>query len=83
MPPSFPIFRFTALSAALIGVGYVLLQTTVPNEEDVYKRLSPADRKRVDDARSRRAAQEAEIRAKVFAKEPLDPDAFKPKTDKK
>jgi len=44
----------------------------------MYKKLSPADRKRVDQARALREAQEAEIRAKVFAKQPLDPDAYKP-----
>ncbi|KAJ7172656.1 hypothetical protein C8R46DRAFT_159776 [Mycena filopes] len=78
MSPAFPIMRFTALTAGLLGVGFLLLKTTVASEEEAYKRLSPSDRKRVDDARALRAAQEAEIRAKVFAKERLDPDAFKP-----
>jgi len=62
----------------VLGVGYILLKTTVASEEEAYKRLSPADRKRVDEARAVREAQEAEIRARVFAKKPLDPDAFKP-----
>ncbi|KAJ6546505.1 hypothetical protein DFH09DRAFT_1321054 [Mycena vulgaris] len=68
MSPAFPVVRFTALTTALVGLGYLLLKTTVANEEEAYKRLSPGDRKRVDEARALRAAQEAEIRARVFAK---------------
>ncbi|KAJ7098091.1 hypothetical protein B0H15DRAFT_945613 [Mycena belliarum] len=68
MSPSFPVVRFTALTTALVGVGYLLLKTTSANEEEAYKRLSPADRKRVDEARALRTVQEAEIRAKVFNK---------------
>ncbi|KAJ7046602.1 hypothetical protein C8F04DRAFT_1247686 [Mycena alexandri] len=68
MSPAFPIMRFTALTAGLLGVGFLLLKTTVASEEEAYNRLSPGDRKRVDQARALRAAQEAEIRAKVFAK---------------
>ncbi|KAJ7285668.1 hypothetical protein C8J57DRAFT_1285504 [Mycena rebaudengoi] len=78
MSPQFPILRFTALTTALLGVGFVLLKTTAASEEDAYNRLSPADRKRVDEARAQRLAQEAEIRAQVFAKKRLDTDAVKP-----
>ncbi|KAJ7780649.1 hypothetical protein DFH07DRAFT_1055653 [Mycena maculata] len=70
MSPAFPVMRFTALTTALVGVGYLLLKTTVPSEEEAYNRLSPADRKRVDEACAIRAAQEAEIRRRVFAKAP-------------
>ncbi|KAJ7685015.1 hypothetical protein DFH06DRAFT_1157142 [Mycena polygramma] len=79
MSPAFPIMRFTALTTALLGVGFLLLKTTSGNEEEAYKRLSPVERQRVDEARAFRAAQEADIRAKVFAKQPLNPDDFKPK----
>ncbi|KAJ7219109.1 hypothetical protein GGX14DRAFT_434656, partial [Mycena pura] len=68
MSPAFPVMRFTALSAALVGVGYLLFKATVPSEEEAYKSLSPTERRRVDEARAHRAAQEAEIRAKVFAR---------------
>ncbi|KAJ6623455.1 hypothetical protein B0H10DRAFT_2213499 [Mycena sp. CBHHK59/15] len=78
MSPAFPILRFTALSAGLLGVGYLLLKTTAANEEEAYKRLSPDARRRVDEARALREAQEAEIRARVFAKKPLDPESVKP-----
>ncbi|KAJ7470582.1 hypothetical protein FB451DRAFT_1254183 [Mycena latifolia] len=68
MSPAFPIVRFTALTTALVGVGYLLLKTTAMSEEEAYKRLSPGNKKRVDEARALRAAQEAEIRERVFAK---------------
>ncbi|KAJ7090049.1 hypothetical protein C8R43DRAFT_1050483 [Mycena crocata] len=78
MSPAFPVMRFTALTAALLGVGYLLLKTTTANEQEAYNRLSPVARQRVDEARVFREAQEAEIRRKVFAKERLNPDDFKP-----
>ncbi|KAJ7940818.1 hypothetical protein B0H13DRAFT_32283 [Mycena leptocephala] len=72
MSPAFPVMRFTALTGALLGVGFVLLKATTAaaagNEEEAYKRLSPVERQRIDEARALRTAQEAEIRAKVFAK---------------
>ncbi|KAJ7694188.1 hypothetical protein B0H17DRAFT_1058111 [Mycena rosella] len=82
MSPAFPVVRFTALTTALVGLGYLLLKTTAANaanEEALYQKLSPGDRKRVDEARALRVTQEAEIRRKVFAKEPLNPDDYKPK----
>jgi len=82
MSPAFPVMRFTALTAGLLGVGFLLLQATASatakNEEEAYKRLTPIERQRVDAARALRVAQEAEIREKVFAKKPIDPDAYKP-----
>ncbi|KAK7015010.1 hypothetical protein R3P38DRAFT_2998941 [Favolaschia claudopus] len=67
----------------VFGVGYLLLQATVTatakNEEEAYKRLTPFERQRVDAARALRAAQEQEIREKVFAKKPINPDDYKPK----
>ncbi|KAJ7343652.1 hypothetical protein DFH08DRAFT_962721 [Mycena albidolilacea] len=82
MSPAFPVMRFTALTGGLLGIGYLLLQATVSatakNEEEAYKRLTPFERQRVDAARAHRLAQEAEIREKVFARKPINPDDYKP-----
>ncbi|KAF9065294.1 hypothetical protein BDP27DRAFT_1332215 [Rhodocollybia butyracea] len=83
----FPWARFTGLTIAFTGFGYLLMKTTVPTEEELYNRMAPDIRKKVDAARALRLAREAEMKAQVDAQNtassaPLnntvDPDSIKP-----
>ncbi|KAK7466946.1 hypothetical protein VKT23_004010 [Stygiomarasmius scandens] len=77
----FPWVRFTGLAAGLMGFGYLLMKATVPTEEELYNRMAPDIRKKVDAARELRLAREAEMKKQEQAQLPkndTDPDTLKP-----
>ncbi|THU99341.1 hypothetical protein K435DRAFT_837698 [Dendrothele bispora CBS 962.96] len=73
---------FTGLAAGLMGFGYLLMKATVPSEEELYNRMAPDIRKKVDAARELRLAREAELKKQEEAQTPnnntVDPDTIKP-----
>ncbi|KAF9009383.1 hypothetical protein BDQ17DRAFT_1347999 [Cyathus striatus] len=62
MSGGFPWFRFTLASSAFVGVGYALMKATTPTEEELYNRMAPDIRRKVDAARALRNAREAETK---------------------
>ncbi|KAJ3883754.1 hypothetical protein F5051DRAFT_457354 [Lentinula edodes] len=64
------------------GFGYLLMKATVPTEEELYNRMAPDIRKKVDAARALRLAREAEMKQQVAVQAPpttlVDPDTIKP-----
>ncbi|KAF5391460.1 hypothetical protein D9757_002055 [Collybiopsis confluens] len=77
---NFPWARFTGTSVILMGIGYALMKASVPTEEELYNRMAPDLRRKVDAAKALREAREAELGQQVVAqtKEDVDPDAIKP-----
>ncbi|KIK59707.1 hypothetical protein GYMLUDRAFT_44142 [Collybiopsis luxurians FD-317 M1] len=78
----FPWVRFTGAAITLTGLGYTLMKATVPNEE-LYNRMSPDIRKKVDAARTLRETREAEMKQQVVAQtlstdKDVNPDSIKP-----
>ncbi|ESK93021.1 hypothetical protein Moror_8924 [Moniliophthora roreri MCA 2997] len=76
----FPWIRFTGVAIGLTGVGYFVMKATVPTEEELYNRMSPDIRKKVDAARALREAKEEEMKKQVTAQvsQNVDPDTLKP-----
>ncbi|GJE86882.1 CBP4 domain-containing protein [Phanerochaete sordida] len=74
---NFPWLRLTFVSAAFIGVGYAIMKSTTPTEEEVYNRMSPDLRKKVDAIRAARLEREQAVQQQVQA-QLNDPDASKP-----
>ncbi|KAJ3811540.1 hypothetical protein F5876DRAFT_39439 [Lentinula aff. lateritia] len=64
----------------LTGFGYLLMKATVPTEEELYNRMAPDIRKKVDAARALRLAREAEMKQQVAVQVIIifDPDTIKP-----
>ncbi|KIP04749.1 hypothetical protein PHLGIDRAFT_75386 [Phlebiopsis gigantea 11061_1 CR5-6] len=77
---SFPWFKMTFWSAGIIGMGYVIMRTTTPTEEQVYNAMSPDLRRQVDTIRAARIAREQATQQQTNAqvRGPLYPDAQKP-----
>ncbi|KAF9050641.1 hypothetical protein BDZ89DRAFT_586299 [Hymenopellis radicata] len=79
--PPFPWVKMTLTSIGLIGLGYGLMKTTVPTEEELYSRMAPDLQRRVDARRAARLAMEKEAMQQGKAQthdEEQDPDSQKP-----
>ncbi|KAJ3742135.1 hypothetical protein DFH05DRAFT_284943 [Lentinula detonsa] len=63
----FPWLRFAGAAITFTGLGYMLMKATVPTEEELYNRMAPDIRKKVDAARALRLAREAEMKQQVAA----------------
>ncbi|KAJ3937022.1 MAG: hypothetical protein NXY57DRAFT_8788 [Lentinula lateritia] len=78
----FPWLRFAGAAITFTGFGYLLMKATVPTEEELYNRMAPDIRKKVDAARALRLAREAEMKQQVAVQAPpttlVDPDTIKP-----
>ncbi|KAJ3785231.1 hypothetical protein GGU10DRAFT_355559 [Lentinula aff. detonsa] len=78
----FPWLRFAGAAITFTGLGYMLMKATVPTEEELYNRMAPDIRKKVDAARALRLAREAEMKQQVAAQAPptnvVDSDSIKP-----
>ncbi|KAG7092286.1 hypothetical protein E1B28_008648 [Marasmius oreades] len=77
----FPWLRFTGVAIGLTGFGYLFMKATVPTEEQLYNRMAPDIRKKVDAARVLREARENEVKKQAEAQTPaqdVDPDQLKP-----
>lgn len=73
----FPWGRFALAATGLIGVGYILMRTTVPTPEQTYAAMSPDLRRQVDANRNARIAREEATKRQLNAQ--LDDlDATKP-----
>lgn len=68
-----PWGKFSLLTAALVGFGWVLMRSTVPTEEQTYNAFAPDLKRRVD---ARRAANADEKKSKLVTLQ--DPDPKKP-----
>ncbi|KAH9952196.1 hypothetical protein B0H21DRAFT_716136 [Amylocystis lapponica] len=77
MSGGFPWLKMTAVSAGLIGLGYVLMHTTVPTPEQTYAAMAPDLRRKVDANRAARLAMEDATKRQVTA-QLNDPDSQKP-----
>lgn len=51
--------------AGSIGLGYVLMRTTTPTEEELYNRMAPDLRRKVDVLRAQRERSEAAARGEA------------------
>lgn len=63
-------------AAPVMGLGYLLMNATVPTPEQTYAAMSPDLRRKVDANRAARLAQEQTIKRQIDAQS--DPDAGKP-----
>jgi len=63
----FPWGRFAIFGTGLVGMGYALMKATTPTEEELYNRLAPDLKRKVDASRAARLAQENEIKKQVQA----------------
>ncbi|KZV91089.1 hypothetical protein EXIGLDRAFT_770254 [Exidia glandulosa HHB12029] len=71
--------KFALITAGSIGLGYVLMRTTTPTEEELYNRMAPDIRRKVDAMRAQRARTEAAARGEVSDAEVMQkPDPEKP-----
>jgi len=76
---SMPWFRVTALFAGFIGTGYVIMKVVTPTPEQLYEKMSPEIRRKVDATRARRLAAENAVRQQTVAQnQTTDPDLQKP-----
>jgi len=78
MSGSFPWLRFTATAIGLMGLGYGLMKSTVPSEEETYNAMAPDLRRKVDANRAARFAREEAMRRQAMAQNHPDADAAKP-----
>ncbi|KAJ4488166.1 hypothetical protein J3R30DRAFT_3400731 [Lentinula aciculospora] len=73
---------FAGAAITFTGFGYLLMRATVPTEEELYNRMAPDIRKKVDAARALRLAREEEMKQQLAAQAPptnvVDPDSLKP-----
>ncbi|KIY64137.1 hypothetical protein CYLTODRAFT_425496 [Cylindrobasidium torrendii FP15055 ss-10] len=78
--PPFPWGKVIFTFAGCIGLGYALMKTTVPTEEELYNRMAPDIQRKVDAARALRLAQLNQTQKQVDAQRAPegDPDAQKP-----
>ncbi|KAJ3726199.1 hypothetical protein C8R42DRAFT_774139 [Lentinula raphanica] len=78
----FPWLRFAGAAITFTGLGYMLMKATVPTEEELYNRMAPDIRKKVDEAKALRLAREAKMKQQVAAQVPstnvVDPDSLNP-----
>ncbi|KAH7103827.1 hypothetical protein BKA62DRAFT_694788 [Auriculariales sp. MPI-PUGE-AT-0066] len=65
MSSGVPWGKFAAVMGACVGVGYVLMRTTVPTDDELYRRMAPDIRRKVDAARAQRLRDEAAARGEV------------------
>ncbi|KAJ3891381.1 hypothetical protein GG344DRAFT_47509 [Lentinula edodes] len=74
------IYAMPPYVCILTGFGYLLMKATVPTEEELYNRMAPDIRKKVDAARALRLAREAEMKQQVAVQVIMifDPDTIKP-----
>jgi len=77
MAARMPWLKVTATIGGFIGVGYLTMKAVTPTPEQLYERMSPDIRRKVDASRAQRLAAEAAVQqqAEVQAQ---DPDAQKP-----
>jgi len=67
--------RFAAVTAGLVGLGWVLMKATTPSDTQFYDALSPDLRKRADAARRGREAAERDGRPPPMqARDPTAPN---------
>ncbi|KAI9508474.1 hypothetical protein F5148DRAFT_892997 [Russula earlei] len=71
-----PWIQLTVVSAGIMGLGYVLLRTTVPTPEETYNAMAPDLRRKVDENRRARLALEEGMKQQQKAQ--LDPESAKP-----
>ncbi|PBK96700.1 hypothetical protein ARMGADRAFT_1010286 [Armillaria gallica] len=79
--PGFPWFKVTGATAGLLGLGYLLMKTTVPTEEQLYNRMPLDMQRKVDAARAARLQREEQTTRQIqaqSAQDDGDPDLRKP-----
>ncbi|EJD05973.1 uncharacterized protein FOMMEDRAFT_132395 [Fomitiporia mediterranea MF3/22] len=76
MSGRFPWLKVTAAIGGCLGVGYVLMRVVTPTPEQLYEKMSPAVRRKVDESRMQRLAaenaarQQASIQAQATTSDP-------------
>ncbi|PAV24306.1 hypothetical protein PNOK_0137400 [Pyrrhoderma noxium] len=76
-----PWVKLTATFAGFLGLGYVLMKAVTPTPEQLYDRMSPEIRRKVDASRAQRLAAEAAMQQQISAQTQAasgDPDSQKP-----
>ncbi|KAI5123312.1 hypothetical protein M0805_009333 [Coniferiporia weirii] len=82
MSGGMPWVKVTAAIGGCLGIGYVLMRAVTPTPEQLYDRMSPELRRKVDASRSQRLAAENAVRQQTAVQTQqataTDPDAQKP-----
>ncbi|KAF8892579.1 hypothetical protein BD779DRAFT_1195947 [Infundibulicybe gibba] len=81
MSGNFPWVRFTGAAIGLMGMGYAIMKATVPTDEELYNRMAPDLRRKVDATRAARLSREAEMHRRATAQtqsNASEPDEAKP-----
>jgi len=73
-----PWVKITASMLGIMGVGYVTMKVVTPTPEQLYAKMSPDLRRKVDANRAQRLAAETAVKEQFAAQATLDPDTEKP-----
>jgi len=84
MSAAMPWVKMTATMVGFVGVGYALMRAVTPTPEQLYQKMSPDMRRKVDATRAARLAAEAATAAsstnqQQVSAQATDPDSQKPK----